>query len=218
MKALSILGSIMIIFMTGLALAAPSKSMSKEEDLKKHVSNWSKEAKDAADFMVKKYGNPTSLTDEMVVWNNVKPFKRSILYKETVDHNFPMPHKDVLEHFIDYKAPEAQKVADIWNFDGSIVMERTKGEMSARCDKEGANILALNLADQIINGQISVDDARMEYGRQITALKDGAPKELTQKLVFSPVTNAGDTDQEIMGKLKGEMKQAEEEKAEGIEE
>jgi hypothetical protein len=210
-----ILSSLVIAFSASMAQAEIPKSYTKDEVLK-HVSSWSKEAKDAAAFMINKYGVPSGVTPAMVVWNDVKPFKRSVLYKEAVVHKFPMEHKDVLEHFIDYKITDAKKVMEIWNFDGSVILERTKGEMSARCDREEANVLALNLADQIATGKTSVESARMEYGRQIMALKDGSPKELTQKLVFTPASSAaGDADMPIMDQLKksDSKKQAQEDKA-----
>lgn len=194
-------------------LSAFAGEITKEElsQVTTRVKSWPEESKKAADFMVKKYGMPDGITDSMLVWNNVKPFKKSIVYKEAVIHKFPKEHKDVLEHFIDYEAPAADKVAQVWNFDGSVVLERTKGEMSARCDREEANILALNLADDIIKGERSVEDARMEYGRQILSLSEGKPQKIAQKLTFAPSSSfAGDTDKSIMKELK--TMQAEEEK------
>ena len=180
-------------------------------EVTKQVQSWPDESKKAADFMVKKYGKPDGMTDNMLVWNNVKPFKRSIVYKEAVTHKFPKEHKDVLEHFIDYEAPKAEKVAEIWRFDGSVILEKTKGEMSARCDSEEANILALNLANAIINGKRSVEDARMEYARQMLSLSQGKPQDMTQKLAFTPASSdAGDADESIMDKVK--TMQAEEER------
>jgi hypothetical protein len=44
-----------------------------------------------------------------------------------------------------------------------VIVERTKGEISARCDKEVANILALNLANDIIEDKRSVEEARQYY-------------------------------------------------------
>ena len=196
-----------------LSFAAGADEISKEElsRVTEQVKSWPEESKMAADFMVKKYGMPNGITDSMLVWNNVKPFKRSIVYKEAVIHKFPKDHKDVLEHFIDYEAPSADKVAEVWKFDGSVMLERTKGEMSARCDREEANILAFNLADDIIKGERSAEDARMEYGRQILALSKGKPQKITQELVFAPSSAfAGDSDESIMKKV--ETMQAEEEK------
>jgi hypothetical protein len=33
-----------------------------------------------------------------------------------------------------------------------VIVERTKGELSARCEGEEANFLAINLAHQIVTG------------------------------------------------------------------
>src|ERR1700730_5479015 len=44
-------------------------------------------------------------------------------------------------------------------FDGSVLVDRTKGEMSARCEGEAANFLALNLADDIVHGRKDVESA-----------------------------------------------------------
>jgi hypothetical protein len=205
------IGLTLLIGVLGISSAFGNLSKITKESVQEHVSSWPKESKEATDFMIKKYGLPSGATGDMLVWTDVKPFKRSIVYKEAVSHDFPMKHNDVLEHFIDYKAPTSDAVAKVWDYDGSVILERTKGEMSARCDKEGANILALNLADQVIKGERSVEEARMEYGRQIMAMKDNKPKELTQKLVFSSSQGkTGDPGQPIMDQIKKETKQAEE--------
>ena len=39
--------------------------------------------------------------------------------------------------------------------DGSVSVHRTVGEISAKCDFEGANFLALNLANDVITGKYS---------------------------------------------------------------
>ena len=64
----------------------------------------------------------------MVAWHNNGPWKRSIVYKEEVTHLFPKKHVDVLQQFIDYKVP-VDKFDDIASYDGSVIVERTKGEM-----------------------------------------------------------------------------------------
>lgn len=50
-----------------------------------------------------------------------------------------MPHKDMLLQVIAYEVP-ADKFDDLAAFDGSVIAERTRGEIAARCDKEAANI------------------------------------------------------------------------------
>jgi hypothetical protein len=72
-----------------------------------------------------------------------------------------------------------------------------RGRGAARCDLEGANVLALNLAHEIATGKRGVQDARTAYGEQITAMKAGRPAPYTERLVFTPPTNAGDPDQPL---------------------
>jgi hypothetical protein len=45
-------------------------------------------------------------------------------------------------------------------FDGSVIAERTAGEVSARCHDEHANFLALNLMHDIVTGAKNVEEAR----------------------------------------------------------
>jgi hypothetical protein len=107
-----------------------------------------------------------------------------------------MRHTDVMQQWIDYKAPfdSYDKLAE---YDGSVVLERTSGEISARCDKEGANFLALNLAHEIATGKTSVDAARATYLEQIEKMKAGQPTPLTEKLNFPMMSNTADPDKPV---------------------
>ncbi len=63
--------------------------------------------------------------------------------------------------------------------------------MGARCDKEMANYLALNLAHDLAQGNKSVDKARQHYTETIIAVMIGEKTEYTQKLIFNPIQDAG---------------------------
>jgi hypothetical protein len=55
----------------------------------------------------------------------------------------------------------------------------------------------------VINGKRTAEEARMEYGKQIMAMKDGKPEEYTKKLVFTPAgASSGDSDRDIMSEVK----------------
>jgi len=166
-------------------------------DAKQLINNWPGEAKKAAMAMINKYGNPTEHTENMLIWRNNGPWKKTVVYKEEVDHRFPMPHKDVLEQFVDMKIP-ADKFSALAEYDGSVIAERTKGVISARCDKEEMNMLALNLANDIIEGKKSVEDARKFFTETAMAFMKGEKPEYTQKLMFSPNKNSGDPDKPSM--------------------
>lgn len=51
------------------------------------------------------------------------------------------------------------KFTPLARFDGSVIVGRTTGEVSARCHDEGANSLALNLRHDIVVGARRVDEA-----------------------------------------------------------
>lgn len=139
--------------------------------------------------MVEKYGQTDETTDSMWIWNDNGQWKRTIVYSDPVDHNFPMPHKDVLEQFIDYEAP-VDKYDELAEYDGSVILERTKGEISARCDKEEANFLALNLANDVATGQKRVEEARSEYADAIEKSMQGEEPEYMQGFAFNLPTDA----------------------------
>lgn len=157
------------------------------------MSSWPQASKDAAMFMTQKYGARAAMTSEMAMWSKTGPWKRTVVYGKEYPHEFPGHHTDVMQQWIDYKAPP-KLYAMLAAYDGSVVAERTSGEISARCDKEAANFLALNLADEIVRGKRSVQDARRMYGEQIMAMKAGQPAPYTERLMFSMMMNTNDPD------------------------
>ncbi|HET9494615.1 MAG TPA: hypothetical protein VFR15_10320 [Chloroflexia bacterium] len=124
--------------------------------------------------------------------------KRTIIYRDEVPHNFPKPHTDLLEQFIDYQVP-VDKYDDLAAYDGSVVPERTKGEISARCDMEEMNFLALNLAHDIVTGARSVEDARQYYADTAVAFMMDRPAPYTEGLRFKPPAGeTADTDETMI--------------------
>ena len=107
------------------------------------IKDWPPMSIKAAKQTLDKYGPPNEAAASRLIWYNNGPWKRTIVYRDEVLHNFPAPHTDVIEGFIDYQVP-SEKFGELAEFDGSVIVERTKGEVSARCDMEAANILALN--------------------------------------------------------------------------
>ncbi|MGI8560355.1 MAG: hypothetical protein ACR2J7_02730 [Luteimonas sp.] len=177
--------------------------------MQRMMQAWPKASREAVAFMTKKYGPPAAMTSGMAVWGKTGPWKRTIVYGTAVPHNFPGPHPDVMQQFIDYKVPVSM-YDELAQYDGSVVLERTSGEMSARCDKEGANFLALNLANDIVTGKRSVADARKMYGEQIMAMKAKKSAPYTEKLLFSASGDTRDPDQalKMMGPMAKDKKKA----------
>jgi len=112
---------------------------------KQVIEKWKKQPKEIAGKLIEQYGDPDEITEERLVWNNNGDWKRSELINQEIPHDFPEPHKDSLLQAIAYHVPTTV-ASDLLKFDGSLVLERTRGELAARCDDERANYLALNLA------------------------------------------------------------------------
>ncbi len=166
----------------GLAMAASAGAQGQGQSLP-DLSGWHEASQKAAQEMTNKYGPPDETTDTMLIWHDSGPWKRTIVYSEAIQHDFPMPHPDVLEQFINLDVP-VDYFDDLAAYDGSVIVERTKGEISARCDKEGANFLAINLAHDIIEEERTWEDARTFYAETIKAVMNGETPEYTQGFVF----------------------------------
>ena len=158
------------------------------------ISAWKMKPREAARITIAKYGLPNEATTMRLVWHNNGPWKMTELVNEEIPHNFPKPHPDCLKQTISYRVPP-DKFDELAEYDGSVIVERTKGELSARCDLEGANFLALNLANEIVMGKRSVKDARKFYAETIREMKHA---EYMQGLMFQVSrTNQADADKEL---------------------
>jgi hypothetical protein len=165
---------------------------------KQLIASWPEESKEAATLVLDTYGEPHESTESMLIWRHVGPWKRLVASREFFRHDFPVPHTDAVESFIDYRVPP-EKVSAIVEFDGSVVVERTAGEVSARCHDEQANFLALNLMHDIATGRKSVQEARHYYAREFLDYRRRKPTPYMEKLHFSPARDgAADPDSRVL--------------------
>lgn len=130
-----------------------------EATAKNLIKEWPATAKLAAESTMKFYGPPNEATASCLTWYNNGPWKKTVAFRDGVPHDFPEPHTDVLEQFIDYHVP-ANKAGLVAQLEGSLVIDRTKGEVSVHCDNEGANTLSMNMMHEIVTGQRTPEEAR----------------------------------------------------------
>jgi hypothetical protein len=174
------------------------------------LAEWPEEPTEIAEDVVEQYGRPDEAAPSELCWYDNGPWKRTEMYRDGVPHNFPKEHTDYLKQVINYPVP-AEKVDDITTFDGSVYVDRTNGEMAAKCDKEPMNVLALNLAHDIVTGDRTVEEARQDYA--MTALKQmmGGNPDYTESLQFSyPADNeeTRDLDESVVTEaMKEEVKE-----------
>lgn len=144
--------------------------------------------------LIQKYGMPDEYTTSALIWFHRGPWNNIMLFRESVPHDFPTPHKDFLEQTISYKVP-TDLYDEIAQFDGSVYPDRTTGEVSVKCHNEPMNILTLNLVHDIVTKKRTVDEARAFYAEVASAFNQGDKSSpYTQRLLFPKQTNTADPD------------------------
>ena len=149
------------------------------------IKDWPKEPRESASRLIEYYGPPDECSASQLIWYNTKDgWKRTVLSREEVPHDFPAQHTDYLEQTIDYQVP-IDMFSALAEYDGSVIAERTKGELSARCGGTSMNFVAINLAHDIVSGKRSIAQARDEYARLYQAYKNGEKPPYTQAFQFT---------------------------------
>ena len=168
------------------------------------LNSWPEASRMAAEEITAKYGNPDMSTEDALVWKDKGVWKKICVDKMETKHSFPIEHTDMMETTINYKVP-IDKMDELGRFDGSVTFDRTRGTMSARCDKEANNFLALNLAHDIITNKKTVAQARLAYGDIVKQKMKGQNPLYMQKLTFTTQAKAADPDINTTGLTKEDV-------------
>jgi hypothetical protein len=166
-------------------------------DGSKVISGWPDESREAARLVIDKYGEPDETTPSMLVWHGVGPWKRMVATEDFFEHAFPAPHIDAVESVIDYRVPP-DRFSALAGFDGSVIVERTAGEVSARCHDEEANNLALNLMHDIVTGAKDVQAARDYYAKEFLDFRRKQPTPYMKELRFRGDEGSRDPDRRVL--------------------
>jgi hypothetical protein len=193
-------GAIVVLLPACLALgqaphtARPLPPVSAEAAawVQKNLEGWPKITLAVATDLVTKYGQPNASNAGQLTWYDNGPWKRTVLYKEELQHNFPYPHKDILEQTVNYRVP-LEKIADLVKYDGSLVVDRTRGELTIHCNNEESNTLILNIADDIVKGDRSVEQALAYHAQVIRGVQIGEPETYPYELRFKAPQPGADT-------------------------
>lgn len=162
------------------------------------ISSWPEESQEAAKIVIDTYGEADEVTDTQLVWHTPGPWKRIVATRVFFDHHFPAPHIDSVESVIDYRVPP-DKFTALAEFDGSVIAERTAGEVSARCHDEQANFLALNLMNDIVTDAKTVQEAREYYAKEFADYRRKKPTPYMERLHFTPGDrSAADPDTRVL--------------------
>lgn len=191
--------TVAVVAFSGFAASQNTRPMDKmmtdQATVERIIYGWKSKPQEVARTVIAKYGMPQEATAIRLVWHNNGPWKQTELVNEEIPHSFPKPHPDMLKQTIRYRVPPDQ-FDELAEYDGSVIVERTKGEIAARCDKEEANFLALNLANDIVTGKRSAREARKFYAEAVLEMKH--PEYMQGFLFQASRADQGDADQEVM--------------------
>ena len=167
-------------------------------EVEKIIEDWPAPQKNIARQMIEKYGAPNEAMPTKLFWYGNGPWKRTELTSDEIAHNWPTVHTDFLTQVIDYRVPP-EMFHLIAEFDGSILLDRTKGEAAGRCDSESANVLGLNMVHEIVTGKRTVEDARKTAAESTVAYNLGRSAPYAERLLFDvPQGGTEDLDESMI--------------------
>jgi hypothetical protein len=152
-------------------------------DVEQIIAGWPQAQQNVARRLQNKYGPPNEATPTRLFWHRNGPWKRTELTSDAVVHHWPVPHTDFLTQYINYRVPP-EKAHLVAMFDGSILVDRTRGEVAARCDSEAANVLGLNMVHELVTGKRTVEEARHISEQNTVAYNLGRQAPYAERLLF----------------------------------
>jgi hypothetical protein len=149
------------------------------------VPHWHTYSQVAAMKILEEYGPPDQIRSDRLVWYNKGPWNQIAVWNAAKSNSSGTVGPDDLGQTVAYDVPRGKRKA-LAAFSDKLAVSEEGTLLSVRGNSEALNILALNLADDIIRGDRSPDDARSAYGRIYQLLQAGKSSPYTQGLLFSP--------------------------------
>jgi len=148
---------------------------------------WPSSSEKTAQAMIQKYGQPGRVTEDSLIWYNNGPWKKTVVHREASDGEDGTTATGILEQTITYQLPE-NRFAALDTFTRGMLGDLRRSELSSRSNSEKKNFLAINLAEEIITGQKTLEQAHVFYYKQLDLMEAGKSSRYTEGFLF-PVDN-----------------------------
>lgn len=159
---------------------------SRLELAEKVSAGWSEKPRLAARLLIERYGPPDLIGSSRMLWHGNGPWKRTIV------RDLPRPYADaaneelgVIEQAVAYNVTQEQ-AAGVSPFSPLLTFDSARMEMSSRSDREEANFLRLNLANDVLLGLITVPEASDAYAKTLKLEAAGRSPPYMRGLAFGP--------------------------------
>lgn len=130
------------------------------------VAGWQEKSRLAGAALIEKYGAPDEVRSGRVVWYNRDPWKKIVV------RDMPAPYAGaqttelgVVEETVVYGPLRPDQLKLLEAFGSTLSWDEKTGELTARSDSEPVNFLRVNLADEVVSGRLTVEQARDAYAR-----------------------------------------------------
>jgi hypothetical protein len=142
------------------------------------IIGWPMQSYRLARMMISEYGQPSEVRDASLTWLGTKPWSRIVVYREAPADS---RGRGRLEQSAAYRMTPGREDS-LASFDPTVAS--SDGLLTARADSESENFLALNLADDVVNGRRSPRQASALRARLLKLWNSGKSSPYLERLLF----------------------------------
>ena len=178
-----------VVFGTLLAAGCLSSVRAAEEPVDRGlvaavvIESWPAVSAAAARAVIARYGVPDEVAPDRLAWIENRPWRRTVV-RRMAPLDADAEDRGVIEQAVDYRLTPRQASA-LKAFDPRLVYDRGARELGSRSEREAVNFLRLNLANDIVSGRMTPDQARALYAQVLRLEGAGKSSSYLQVLYFS---------------------------------
>ena len=146
------------------------------------IARWPERPRALANMLLGKYGIPDEIVSSQLSWNDRLPWTKVVVFRDSASAG----RSGHLLESVAYGKVPFDRWQDLTLLGRGAVYDPATQELSARTDGEGTNLLALNMADEVIQGRRSVADARRFYDATWNLSLNGKSSPYMSRLLFQP--------------------------------
>ncbi|MFI5350123.1 MAG: hypothetical protein ACHQ2Z_11300 [Elusimicrobiota bacterium] len=150
-------------------------------DAQSLIAAWPEHSRVLAEEIVQEYGTPDVVEPAQLSWTGRRPWISMVVYRAASASGRPSD----LQQSVSYDVPVGRWRA-LGAFDRGVEYDPVARELIARGGDESANILALNLADEVIRGRRTAAEAAEFYDKTLSLSLSGKNSPYMRKLRFRP--------------------------------
>ncbi|MCX5796813.1 MAG: hypothetical protein NTY77_15065 [Elusimicrobia bacterium] len=175
--------------LAGLSVAcatAPTQPMGAEqrrEQAEAVTTRWYTYSEVMALQLIEEYGAPDRIEPDRLTWDHRGPWDKIAVWNAEDYYYSGTMGPDNLEQTLAYEVP-ADKRKALAAFSAKLKVSKDGKEITVRGNDEALNLLALNLAHELVRGVRDPDDARSFYDRTYRLSLAGKSSDYMERLLF----------------------------------